>query len=127
MRLDGARAVIPTRRLGGDPALLPEVIVPADRAGRADAEPLGRLQRDVPVSMAAMTRSRRSTDKADGMRLSQERPPSNQMRPRPATQTDSTGPDTALRLVGQPAFWGDALIREREGRRGVQGPEPVQD
>jgi hypothetical protein len=43
MRLDGWRAAIPARQLGGDPPLLPEGIVPADRAGRADAEPLGRL------------------------------------------------------------------------------------
>ena len=38
VRLDGWRAVIPTRRLGCDPPLLPEVVVPADRAGRGGAE-----------------------------------------------------------------------------------------
>jgi hypothetical protein len=43
VRLDGGRAVIPARQLGGDPPLLPDGIGPADRAGRADAEPLGRL------------------------------------------------------------------------------------
>ena len=100
VRLDGWRAVIPARQLGCDPPLLPEGIVPADRAGRADAEPLGRLTTDVPVSMAAMTRSRRSTDKADGMRLSSESRSSNQIRHASTTPCDSTHAATPLALWG---------------------------
>src|SRR5215212_2059027 len=49
--------------------------------------------------MAAMTRSRRSTDKADGMRLSSESRSSNQIRPASTTPCDSTHAATAL---GQP-------------------------
>src|SRR5918997_2703058 len=46
--------------------------------------------------MAAMTRSRRSTDKADGMRLSSESRSSNQIRHASTTPCDSTHPATAL-------------------------------
>src|SRR5215210_8128759 len=48
--------------------------------------------------MAAMTRSRRSTDKADGMRLSSENRSSNQIRPASTTPCDSTHAATALDL-----------------------------
>src|SRR5215216_2237158 len=49
--------------------------------------------------MAAVTRSRRSTDKADGMRLSSESRSSNQIRPASTTPCDSTHAATALAVV----------------------------
>src|SRR5215210_611517 len=49
--------------------------------------------------MAAMTRSRRSTDKADGMRLSSESRSSNQIRHASTTPCDSTHAATALEVT----------------------------
>src|SRR5215213_3177182 len=53
--------------------------------------------------MAAMTRSRRSTDKADGMRLSSESRSSNQIRPASTTPCDSTHAATALSRAEEPS------------------------
>jgi hypothetical protein len=94
MGLDPVRALVTALRLGGDAALLREALVPAKSAGRADAEPFWR--REAPSLRAETTRSRRSTDKADGRAAPSERRSAKQIHTELTTRPASTRSGAAL-------------------------------
>lgn len=62
--LDLRRPAIAALRLGRRRALLNHQLPPADRARSTHPEPFRRRRRDIPPSIAATTRSRRSRDSA---------------------------------------------------------------
>ena len=67
MILDRGRTPVAALRLGGRGAMLQHQLTPADRARRADPEPLGRSPAHIPPSTAATTRSRRSCESTRGI------------------------------------------------------------
>ena len=70
MRLQAMRVAVATHALGRDLPVRPEAPLPTDHAGHLDPKAFGGQTLRGPDSIAATTRSRRSTARAEGMTLS---------------------------------------------------------
>jgi hypothetical protein len=102
MGLDPVRALVTALRLGGDAALCAKLSCQRRALAGLTPNRFAAWRREAPSRVAETTRSRRSTDKADGMAAPSESRSANQIHTELTTRPDSTRSGAALVL--QPGF-----------------------